>query len=96
MLDVPVNQEIRSLEAFKVQQTALYSGPQNPYNEKIKYGDKGKDWAVVLCVRVSDCFGAFVFYCVKDRVNIFIILIPTPARGCGYMLRPLFPTIGMF
>ncbi|XP_063710414.1 uncharacterized protein LOC134838971 isoform X2 [Symsagittifera roscoffensis] len=67
MLDVPVNQEIRSLEAFKVQQTALYSGPQNPYNEKIKYGDKGKDWAVVLCVRVSDCFGAFVFYCVKDR-----------------------------
>ncbi|XP_075263449.1 uncharacterized protein LOC142355045, partial [Convolutriloba macropyga] len=67
MLDVPLEQELMTLDPYEVQQTALYSGPENPYNEKISFGNKNKNWNIVVCVRVTDCFGAFTFFCVKDR-----------------------------
>ena len=73
MLNVPLEQELMTLDPYLVQQTALYTGPENPYNEKISFGDKSKDWAVVICVRVMDCFGAFVYYCVRDRVSHVLI-----------------------
>ncbi|XP_063725907.1 uncharacterized protein LOC134853881 [Symsagittifera roscoffensis] len=65
---VPVEEELLSLSPFsEVVQTALYSGPENPYREKVKFGDKANDWATLFCVRISDCLGAFTFYCVRNR-----------------------------
>ncbi len=70
MLDIPLEEELVSLSGFTdITQSGLYVGPENPYREKIKYGDKNRDWATVFCIRVSDCFGAFTYYCVRDRVT---------------------------
>ena len=75
MLDVPLEQELMTLDPYEVQQTALYSGPENPYNEKISFGNKNKNWNIVVCVRVTDCFGAFTFFCVKDRVCFYLFVL---------------------
>ncbi|XP_075248551.1 uncharacterized protein LOC142341475 [Convolutriloba macropyga] len=68
IVNIPLEVTLSSLADFQdINQKPLYTGPENPYNEKVSFGSKSRDWKVVFCIRVIDCLGAYVFYCVEDR-----------------------------
>ena len=68
IMDIPLEEELTSIDFDSVEQVTLYSGPENPYNEKVNYGQRKFDWATVFCVKISDCLRAYVYYCFRSRV----------------------------